>query len=290
MKITRRKMLQSAALTTSAALLPECSTIKKVPNETEPLKLGLMTYNLAKDWDIDTIIKNCTATGFEHVELRTTHAHGVEVTLSKAERAEVRQKFEDAGLKISLASAFRYHFNDPAQLRENIEGTKAYTKLAQDIGALGIRVFPNALLVDEGVPEEVTLQQIGRSLAEVGDFGHEHGVDIRMCVHGKGTKDISKVKKIIDYADTPHAYINWNCNPEDLQGEGFEANFRMLGDRIRGIHMHELWEDYPYRRFFELLKETNYQGYCNAEIETNPDPVRMMRYYRALFLALQNVI
>ncbi|HUU13448.1 MAG TPA: sugar phosphate isomerase/epimerase, partial [Terriglobia bacterium] len=41
-----------------------------------PFKLGTVTYNLAKDWDIDTIIKNCQATGFEAVELRTTHKHG----------------------------------------------------------------------------------------------------------------------------------------------------------------------------------------------------------------------
>jgi hypothetical protein len=34
-------------------------------------KLGLVTYNLAKDWDIPTIIKNCEMTGFEAVELHT---------------------------------------------------------------------------------------------------------------------------------------------------------------------------------------------------------------------------
>ena len=43
------------------------------------MKLGLVTYNMAKDWDVPTIIKNCQDTGFEGVELRTTHAHKVEV-------------------------------------------------------------------------------------------------------------------------------------------------------------------------------------------------------------------
>ena len=49
-----------------------------------------------KDWDVPTIIKNFEATGFEGVELRTTHAHGVEVSLSKAERADVRKRFADS--------------------------------------------------------------------------------------------------------------------------------------------------------------------------------------------------
>ena len=52
------------------------------------MKLGLVTYNMAKDWDISTIIEQCVETGFKGVELRTTHAHGVEVDLSASERAQ----------------------------------------------------------------------------------------------------------------------------------------------------------------------------------------------------------
>ena len=92
-----------------------------------PLRLGLMTYNLAKDWDVDTIIRNCTQTKFEHVELRTTHAHGVEVSLTKSQRKDVKRIFHDAGLELSLASAFQYHYEDSNRVRENIEGTKEYT-------------------------------------------------------------------------------------------------------------------------------------------------------------------
>ena len=36
------------------------------------MKLGLVTYLLGRDWDVATLIKNCTATGFEGVELRST--------------------------------------------------------------------------------------------------------------------------------------------------------------------------------------------------------------------------
>jgi sugar phosphate isomerase/epimerase len=54
----------------------------------------------------------------------------------------VRKKFEDAGIKLSLASGFAYHWPDAEKVRENVEGTKKYTLLARDIGARGIRVFP----------------------------------------------------------------------------------------------------------------------------------------------------
>jgi len=116
-----------------------------------PLEIGLRTYTLGKDWDIETIIKNCTETGWKSVELRTAHKHGVEVTLSAAQRAEVKKRFKDSALEtISLASAFQYHSTDQAELRRNIEGTKEFVKLAKDVGATGIRVFPNAFRVVNG--------------------------------------------------------------------------------------------------------------------------------------------
>ena len=111
MNLNRRTFVKTAAVSASAAMLPGCTPAKKTADPIKPLKLGLMSYNLAKEWDIDTIIKKCTETGFEHIELRTTHAHGVEVTMSQAERAEVRKRFENAGLKISIARAFRCTFS-----------------------------------------------------------------------------------------------------------------------------------------------------------------------------------
>jgi len=45
------------------------------------MKFGLVTYQWGKDWDLPTIISNCEETGFESVELRTQHAHVVEINL-----------------------------------------------------------------------------------------------------------------------------------------------------------------------------------------------------------------
>jgi len=292
---TRRELLTTSVLAASALIADSTCGAKsqseiRNPQSERPLRLGLMSYELAKGWDIPTIIKNCAETGFEHVELRTTHAHGVEVNLSQGKRQEVRKQFEDAGLKISLASGFAYHYADARELRKNIEGTKEYTLLAHDVGALGIRVFPNALLVDKGIPEEQTLRQIGKSLAEVGAFAHNQGVEIRVEVHGSGTNIVSKVKKMVDYSESPYVFVNWNCEKNDTKDPGLEANFHSVKDRIRNVHLHELWEEYPYRRLFELLRQSGYEGYCDAEIPESTEPIRLMKYYRACFLALQNAV
>lgn len=290
----RRKFLQTTALG-SLGIVAGQSVQGSSPSRSEKkvnppfLKIGLMTYNLAKEWDTDTIIKNCTETGYLHAELRTTHKHGVEVSLSKKERLNVKKRFEDSDLEaISLASAFKYHSPNPKELKKNIEGTKEYLQLAADVGALGIRVFPNEFPKD--VSREKTIEQIGKALAEVGEFGYNLGVDVRVCAHGRGTAEIPVVKSIFDASGSNHVYMNWNCNPTDDDGAGLEANFNTIKDRIKGIHLHEMYSEYPYRKFFSLLRESGYKGYCNAEIAASSDPIRVMKYYKALFMALQNQI
>jgi len=292
----RKNFMKTSVLATAAAFVPfkdltASAALKKSNNKNrDALKIGVMTYTLAQKWDIETIIKNLTLTGYQSVELRTTHAHGVEVNLTPVQRADVKKRFKDSALEsISLASAFEYHSPDPAVLRKNIEGTKEYIHLAKDVGAVGIRVFGNSL--PEGVPEEKSIDQIGKALSEVGEFGYNNGIEVRICVHGTKTNRVSVIKKIIDASQNPHVYVNWNCNPEDLEGKGLEFNFNLIKDRLRGVHMHELWDAaYPYRQLFKLLADNDYKGYCNAEIDENSDPIRLMRYYRALFLAYQNAL
>jgi len=293
----RSDFIRTGAICAATSLVPATLIPEKEPGPKQdftinpnPLKIGVMTYTIAKDWDIETIIKNLTEANYQSVELRTTHAHKVEVDISASQRSEVKNRFKDSALEsISLASGFQYHSPDPAELKKNIEGTKEYIMLAKDVGATGIRVFPNDL--PDRIPEDKTKQQIGKALAEVGEFGYNNGVEVRVCVHGTRTNRPSVIKKIIDYSQSPHVWVNWNCNQEDTEEGGFEENFNLLKDRIRGVHMHELWmADYPYRKLFKLLSANGFKGYCNAEIDGNPDPVRFLKYYRALFLAYQDAI
>jgi len=290
---SRRNFLKSAALSATGALLYEGNqTLAKPLGPKGELRLGTVTYNFAKDWDIKTIIENLTKTKYEAVELRTTHAHKVEVDLTPAQRREVKKRFEDSPIELhSLGSAFEYHSDDPKEVRRNIEGTKEYTILARDVGAIGVKVRPNGLMTKKGIPEEQTLEQIGKSLRECGEFAKDYGIKIRVECHGRETSRIPRMKKIMDYADHDNALICWNCNPADLLDDGFDTNFDLLKSKIDLVHMHELSNlNYPFRKLFKRLKESGYTGYCLAEAASSPDIIRIMEYYRALFLAYQNVV
>jgi len=255
------------------------------------MKLGFVTYQIGKDWDVPTIIERCQATGFQGVELRTTHAHGVEATLSADERAAVRKQFEDSGIEIAgIGSAFEYHSDDPAVVRQNIDETIECAQLAADLGCPGVKVRPNGLQIDKGIAEEVTLEQIGKSVGECAKAAADLGVQIRVEVHGKETKLPHRMRSIIDHADHDNAYLCWNSDFGEVGDDGtIQEAWDLMGHKVGLVHITELWkEEYPWRELFAKLKGAGYQGYALAEIPASEDAERLLRYYRALWLAYQS--
>src|SRR5665648_6219 len=65
-------------------------------SEKPSMKLGLVTYQWAKDWDLPTLIARCVKTNILWVDLRREHAHSVETKLTAAQRAEVKKMFVDS--------------------------------------------------------------------------------------------------------------------------------------------------------------------------------------------------
>jgi sugar phosphate isomerase/epimerase len=296
-KTNRRQFLKAgsaagalAFLSSSALRAPGAppSFVSAAPR----MKVGMVTYELAKSWDIGTIIKNCEAAGFQGVELRTTHAHKVEVNLSAEERARVKRRFADSKVQLmGLGSIFDFHTPDQAKLRRDIDATKEYIVLAQDVGATGVKVRPNG--IPKNVPKDKTIEQIGRSLHELGDFARDHGQVIRLEVHPGGAESalLPNVRKMMDFADHPSVGVCWNSNQSDLAGEGFDANFNLVKDKIFSVHMRDLYlDEYPFRKLLTRLNETGFQGYCLAEIPESADPIRVMHYFRSLWLAYQNLL
>lgn len=286
----RRFLAAAAAVVTVPALAPlEGARLAQSPaRRRSGPRIGTVTYNIAKDWDLATLIKNLTEVGMDGVELRTTHAHGVEVTLAAAGRAEVRKRFEDSPIALAgLGTVCEYHSPDPAVVRKNIEETKAWVKLARDVGSPGVKVRPNGL--PPGVPEEKTLEQIGRALKECGAAAADQGVKIQLEVHGEGTSRVPRIRKILDYGDNhPAVRVCWNSNQTDLLDGGLERNFRLLRAQIGQVHMRDLFlEEYPFRDLIRLLNDAGFEGYCFAEIPPSADPVRVLKYFRATFLAYQ---
>jgi sugar phosphate isomerase/epimerase len=282
--ITRRGFIQQSL---SAGI--GIAALSRLPDLTAAargkMKFGLVTYQWGRDWDLPTLIANCEKAGYYGVELRTEHAHKVEINLSAAQRAEVKKRFADSPVKcIGYGANFEYHSPDPAQLRSNIEQTKEYIKLCSDIGATGIKVKPNDL--PAGVPKEKTIAQIAASLNEIGKFASNYNQLVRVEVHGNLTQEIPNMKAIFDLVTEPNVRMCWNCNDQDLLPPGLEANFnsvkKWFGDTV---HVRELnVGDYPYQQMFDLFNGIRYKGWILLEARTEPaDRIAAMKEQLTIF-------
>lgn len=289
--IQRRQLLAGAATGLLVSTLPG---VEPKPNSA-PLrfKLGLVTYNLAMNWDLPTTLAVCKETGLAAVEFRTTHKHGVEPTLSKDARKEVKQRCADAGIAISgCGSVCEFHAPSQDVVRKNIETCKTFCELVADIGGKGVKVRPNGLPPD--VPEAKTLEQIGKALRECGKAAEDAGVEIQVEVHGRGTAEPARVKTFMEHCGNKAVGITWNSNPEDVKQGSVAESFKMLSPWLRNCHINQLWKDstgvYPYRELFRLFREHGYANYTLIELgQAFPDvnsSKEFIRYYKALWTEL----
>lgn len=273
--VGRRRFLAASAAASISTITARVPALAGAAAARPPLRLGLVTYQWGKDMKLPDLLEVCARTGVSGVELRSTHAHGVEPGMSSEQRAEVRRRFADSSVKlVGLGSACEYHAVDQAVVRKNIDETRAFIDLSAELGGTGVKVRPNFL--PKEVPVEKTLEQIGKSLRVVGDYAAKAGQQIRLEAHGAGTQEIPRMRRIMEVADHPHVVVCWNCNPTDLTGPGFEANFESLTPWMGTVHIHDLRpgkNDYPWDLLFPKLKAceaAGFTGWCLLEDGVTP--------------------
>ncbi len=270
-QLDRRDFIRHISLLSGMLLLPGMDSVAAAKPRKIRMKLGMVTYLWGKDWDIPTLIENLSTAGIYGVELRVDHAHGVSPALSKNERKVIRKRFKNSAVEIiGMGTNQQFDSPDRKKLLESIDKTKEFILLSKDIGGSGIKVKPNQF--HDSVPKSRTVEQIGKSLNQLARFGADYGQQIRLEVHGPQTQEIENIKDIMDVADHPNVTVCWNSNPEDLTGEGIEANFNLLKDRFGDIcHVRELDDPaYPYQKLMNLFAEIHYKGWILLECRTNP--------------------
>jgi sugar phosphate isomerase/epimerase len=283
--MNRNVFLRDLGLLAGSTLLAGSALASNLIRDKSGVKLGFVTYLWGKDWDLPTLLKNCSDTGILGLELRVEHAHNVMPDLTANQRREVKKRLADSPVKlVGLGTNQQFDYMDQSQLKASMERAKEFIRLSADVGGTGVKVKPNAL--HKEVPTEQTVNQIGESLNELARFGADFGQQIRLEVHGEETQELPMTKRIMDIANHPNAAICWNCNPQDLNGKGFEYNFNLVKNRMGATcHVRELDRtDYPYEELLTKLVDMNYNGWVLLECHTNPaDKLTAMKQQRAVF-------
>ncbi|HUG69019.1 MAG TPA: TIM barrel protein [Pirellulaceae bacterium] len=278
--VSRRTFLEASAAATALALTSRTARAASG----DKMAYGLVTYLWGQDWDLPTLIANCEKAGALGVELRTTHAHGVEPTLNDQQRVAVRDRFADSNVTlVGIGSNERYDDPDPAVVKKALAATKEFIQLSHDVGSTGVKVKPDRF--HPNVPREKTIEQIGKSLNELGKYAEGFGQQIRLEVHGQ-CAELPTIRAIMEIADHRNVAVCWNSNPQDLLGEGLEHNLGLVRDRFGATcHVRELESpDYPYQQLIDLLVKSDYDGWILLESSSKPaDKVAALAQQVALF-------
>jgi hypothetical protein len=249
------------------------------------MQLGAVTYNVLKDMDVETIIKTLESAGVAAVELRTEHKHGVEPSLSPDERAKIKARFAASKVRLlSYGTTCEFHNPNPAERQKQIATGKRFVDLAHDTGAWGVKVRPNGF--PKELPREATIENIGASLKELGEYGKGKGIEIWLEVHGRDTSAPPAAAAIMKATNHANVGLCWNSNPGDVVNGSVRQSFDLLRPWIKSCHINELISGYPYRELFSLFQKTNYDRYTLAECQQAAAPVRFLKYYKALWMEL----
>ena len=287
--LSRRDFLSRGLCVTTgavaAAALISCDSMKNQKRAART-RFGFTTYQWGKDWDVPTLIANCSKAGVFGVELRTSqsYAHGVELELDARQRREVKKRFEDSPVcLVGIASGERYDSPEEAELDSAIENTKAYIQLSKDIGGSGVRVFPNSF--HDGVPREKTIEQIGSALNVVGAFAADYGQEIRLEAHGSAG-DLPTIRAIMDHVVQPSVRVKLNSAKRDTTGKGFESQFNLVKDLLgETLHLHNLKDtEFPYQLQMDLLVKMGWSGWQLLEVSDKvPDRVQALIEQRQIW-------
>src|SRR5690348_10460920 len=108
------------------------------------MQLSLLTYQMARGWELAKIIDVARSGGFAAIEFRVDagHRHGVELEATPEQRRAIRNQLQDAYLAVAaLGTGSRFDTPDARRRREVVEQTKRYIELAAEVGSGRIRVF-----------------------------------------------------------------------------------------------------------------------------------------------------
>jgi sugar phosphate isomerase/epimerase len=250
------------------------------------MKLSLLTYQMARSWELAKIIEVAKAGGFAGIEFRVAagHRHGVELETTSAQRRAIRNQVQDAYLAVAaLGTGSRFDTPDAGQRLEVVEQTKRYIELAAEVGSGRIRVFGNDMPKGEAAPDRAdVLRYVGEALHDLGTFAEPFGVDVLLEMHGQFNY-WGFARKAVENAAHARIGLVYNCDRRDLVGRSVAATYSEVRQLVRHVHMHHLTDGFPYAELFRLLVRDGYTGYLSSEVEQEvPSPEEYLHLYATL--------
>src|SRR5437763_5340988 len=128
-----------------------------------PMKWSLNTYQTAQNWELDELIRQAKAAGFDGIEFLMDFGqkHGVEANSDAGWLRTVKEKVDASGLEFaSVTSCASFHSPDDAERGEAMGRARNTIRIARDFGCRHVRVL------GDRVPEDSTRATVLRNVTE----------------------------------------------------------------------------------------------------------------------------
>lgn len=240
------------------------------------MKLGFMT-SMAQDKAVPDLIDMAKTHGYQAIEFRPEwkQAHGVELSMTKAQRKETRARFADNGIEISAISPGVKFVNDDRD--QQLEKMSKYIDLAADLDASCVRFFADSLPKDPVQRHESHKVQ-AEYQARAAEEAWEAGVTLALETHSNSIG--YDAGEMMFLAGFPPAFrINWHLAHGLKLGEDTDTGYRYVKGRV--VHAHFSFpEDIEamksLERQFELLLYDGFAGTFSVEIIKKGDNTKLL--------------
>jgi len=272
-QLTRRQFIQNSAV--FAAALP----IYASAAASKPLPIGFSTLG-CPGWDWAKILNFAQQNSFASVELR-----GLQGTMDLPARLEfsperiVASKKDVAahGLHIScVSSSANMHETDTKKHEEQLADARRFIDLAHSLGVPYVRVFGNKIVG----PRDQALQNVAKSLRELGDYAGPKQVTVLIESHGDFT-DSPTLRAILEQAHSKHVGLLWDAHHTYVDGkEDPSFTVGQLGKYIHHTHLKDSRKEgndvhyvltgrgqVPVKQQVQALVKIGYKGYYSFEWE-----------------------
>jgi sugar phosphate isomerase/epimerase len=283
-KLNRRSFTRNIAMAGVAAAMPLTELkVRAIPSGsgTDHLKISLNAFSfndhlLAKKMTIDDVLDFCAKTGFEGVDLTGYYFPGYPSAPSDEYIFHIKKKAFRLGIDLGCTGVRNdFTWADPGKRAVEKNLVKDWIKVAQKLGAPGVRIFAGTLS-KENFNWEDRAKWIVDDIRECADFGKEHGVMLAFQNHWDFVKTASEVEKILKMID--HEWVGLMLDigsyhsPDPYKDIAATSGYAITWQMKEKVFINETQVEADYEKVIEIVKNCGYRGYLPLETLGQGDP------------------
>ncbi|MFJ9635589.1 sugar phosphate isomerase/epimerase family protein [Streptomyces sp. NPDC101178] len=197
------------------------------------MKLAFSTLGVP-GMPVAEVVRLATEHGYEGVELRAHPDEPVHLTLSSVERADLVEEFKAAGVEILAVAGYVQVASDEDDEEISTELAEL-VKLARDLGARYVRVFPGGGDQDEADADATAARRLGAAAPAAADMG----VSILLETHDTHSAG-ADVARIVGTVGHPRIGAIWDVLHTWRSGEDPAATHAVLAPHLGYVQVKDV--------------------------------------------------